>query len=83
MAEGKHEFVIFVNNKQFKTDQTELTGDQIKALASVPSNYELFRVEGDKSMPVGPNEEVKISNGEHFRAIPPGTFGVDASNATS
>jgi hypothetical protein len=78
MAGGKHEFTIFVNNKRFKTTQTEMTGDQIKALAAVPLNYELFRLEGDKSIPVGPTEEVKIKDGEHFRAIPPGTFGSDA-----
>ncbi len=78
MAGDKHEFTIFVNNKPFKTTQTEMTGDQIKALAAVPLNYELFRLEGDKSIPVGPTEEVKIKDGEHFRAIPPGTFGSDA-----
>jgi hypothetical protein len=79
MVVEKKEFVIFVNNKPFKTAATQLTGDQIKALATVPSNYELFRIEGDKSIPVGPNEEVKIKDGEHFRAIPPGTFGLHAS----
>lgn len=79
MADEKHEFTIFVNHKPLKTTQAELTGDQIKTLATVPLNYELFRLEGDKSIPVGPTEVVKIKNGEHFRAIPPGTFGSNAS----
>lgn len=75
-------FEIFVNNKRFTTDDEQLTGDQIKALASVPEDYELFLVHGNDSTPIGPNQIVQVKNGEHFRAIPPGTFGNLACSPT-
>ena len=75
------EFEIFVNNKRFTTNLTEVTGNQIKQLAGVPQSYELFLVHGNDSEPVGPDQKVTIENGEHFRAIPSGTFGFDASPA--
>ncbi len=73
------EFEIFVNGKRFTTTSSELTGDQIKNLASIPQNYELFLVHGNESEPIGPTQPVIIKNGEHFRAIPSGTFGYVAS----
>jgi multiubiquitin len=77
MAEDprEREFTIFVNNQPFKTDKRELTGAQIKALAGVPADYELFEVQGDKTVSIGNNQEVHIHEGMHFRAIPSGTFG--------
>ena|SRR2546427_4400546 len=72
---GMEGFEIFVNNKRYTTPSEELTGDQIKQLAGIPPNYELFIVHGNDSTPIGPTQEVEIKNGEHFRAIPPGTFG--------
>jgi hypothetical protein len=72
--EGPH-FTIFVNNVAFTTREHELTGAQIKALASVPTDYELFQVKGDHTVPVGNEEVVHIHDKIHFRAIPAGTFG--------
>ncbi len=69
------EFEIFINNKRYTTQAEQLTGNQIKNLALIPEGYELFEVIQGKSEPVGPDQEVQIKNGEHFRAIPPGTFG--------
>jgi hypothetical protein len=74
--ETKYE--IFVNDKRFTTDQSQLTGNQIKSLAGVPDAYELFLVKGNTSEPIGSQQVVKIENGMHFRAIPSGTFGTDA-----
>ena len=71
----KHEITIIVNNQAFKTAEHELTGTQIKMLAGIPPEYEIFRVEGDKSIPVGNDERVHLHDNEHFRAIPSGTFG--------
>ncbi len=71
----KHETTIYVNNQPFKTAEHELTGAQIKALAGIPPEYELFRVEGQNSIPVGNDERVRLHENEHFRAIPSGTFG--------
>jgi hypothetical protein len=70
-----HEITIFVNNQPLKTAEHELTGAQIKDLAGVPPDYELFRVEGQRSFPVPNDERVHLHEGEHFRAIPSGTFG--------
>ena len=69
------QFTIFVNNKPFETKEHQLTGAQIKQLASVPSDYELFQVRGDQTVPVGNEEIVHIHENLHFRAIPAGTFG--------
>ena len=70
-----HEITIYVNNKPFKTTEHELTGAQIKSRAGIPPEYELFRVEGQNSVPVGNDERVHLHEKEHFRAIPSGTFG--------
>jgi hypothetical protein len=69
------EIHIFVNNHQLRTTASELTGAQIKQLAGVPADYELFEVHGDKTTPVGNDQRVPLENGMHFRAIPSGTFG--------
>ena len=71
---GPH-FTVFVNNVAFTTHEHELTGTQIKALASVPADYELFQVRGDQTVPVGNEEVVHIHDKIHFRALPAGTFG--------
>ena len=55
------------------------TGAQIKALAEIPNDYELWEVKGDETVPVGNEQEVHIHEGQHFRAIPAGTFGVYGS----
>ncbi len=69
------QFEIFVNGRPFSTSEHQLSGRQIKALAEVPDNYELFLEEGKESRPVGPDETIHIHEKQHFRAIPPGTFG--------
>jgi|GEM_PF-1681438 len=74
---GPRGFTIFVNNNPFITYEHKLTGAQIKTLAGVPADYELFEVKGDQTVPVGNDQEVHIHEGMHFRAIPAGTFGKD------
>lgn len=76
MAETKeHEFTIFVNNQPFKTTARELSGADIKALAGVPADYELFQINGNETSPVADGQKVHIHENQHFRAIPSGTFG--------
>ena len=77
----KHGFTIFVNTNPFNTDEHELTGTQIKGLAGVPADYELFEVKGDQTVPVGNEQVIHIHNKQTFRAIPAGTFGVDDPTA--
>jgi len=82
--EGKKDeptFTIFVNNNPFTTRKHELAGAQIKALAAVPGDYELFQVQGDNTVPIGNEQVVHINNGDHFRAIPAGTFGCNDATA--
>jgi hypothetical protein len=76
-AKGGQTFTIFVNNMSSATPEHELTGAQIKMLAAVPVDYELFQVQGDHTVPVGNEQLVHLHNNDHFRAIPAGTFGRD------
>jgi hypothetical protein len=75
MAGNENRFTIFVNNQAFSTSEHSRTGTQIKSLAGVPADYELFEVKGANSDPVGDNYEVHLHEDQHFRAIPAGTFG--------
>ena len=70
-----HEFTILVNNQPFHTAAHELTGMQIKQLAGIPADYELFEVRGAETLPVTNEEKVHIHEKAEFRAIPAGTFG--------
>jgi hypothetical protein len=75
MAE-KPTFIVFVNNTEFNTSEHRLTGAQIKSLAGVPTDYDLFEVKGDQTVPIGNEQVVEIHDKIHFRAIPAGTFGI-------
>ena len=77
MADEKHnrEITFYVNNEPAKTTQHELTGAEIKALAHVPADYQLFEVQGKETVPRADDQKVHIHEKQHFRAIPPGTFG--------
>ena len=81
VPEEHREITIFVNNQPLRTNAHELTGLEIKALAHLPTDYELFVVKGEQSVPVANGEKVHLHEGEHFRAIPAGTFGQGSSAA--
>lgn len=74
---NQHEITFFVNNSQVVTTHRELSGAAIKELAKVPLDYELYEVQGNETRRVTDNEIVHIHEKQHFRAIPPGTFGVN------
>lgn len=74
-GEHRHSITIDINGKAVTTTQRELTGLEIKALGSVPADYELFMVRDGKSVPVTNEERVRLHEHEQFRAIPSGTFG--------
>jgi hypothetical protein len=69
---------FFVDAKRYETDRASLTGLEIKNIAAVPGNYQLYlEEEGDK-----PDRAISDSEGvvldrreEHFFAVPPATFG--------
>ena len=69
---------FFVDGNKYETDNTALTGLEIKTTASVPANYQLY-LEGK-----GNDPDSAVSDGEsmhmepppkHFYAVPPATFG--------
>lgn len=75
-AAKKHEF--FVDGKKYETEKTSVTGAEVKQLANVPAQYQLFLEEE------GDTPDRAISDGEavdlaarikHFFAVPPATFG--------
>jgi len=71
----RHAFTILVNNQPFSTTAHQLTGAEIKTLANVPADYELFQIRGAETVPVPNDQVVHIHEREEFRAIPAGTFG--------
>lgn len=69
---------FFVDAKKYETAQTALTGAEIKAIAGVATNYQLFlEEEGDKpDKAIGDGEAVDLAERvKHFFAVPPATFG--------
>lgn len=72
---------IIVNNKAVHATGESLTGAEIKKLAGVPAEYELFLVHepgGGGQQPdrqVSDTESLQLHNGMKFRAIPPGNQG--------
>lgn len=69
---------FFVDGKKYETAQTALTGAEIKAIAGVAANYQLFlEEEGDKpDKSISDGEAVNLTERvKHFFAVPPATFG--------
>lgn len=69
---------FFVDAKKYETAQTALTGAEIKAIAGVATNYQLFlEEEGDKpDKAISDGEAVDLKERvKHFFAVPPATFG--------
>jgi hypothetical protein len=65
---------IHINRREYHTQASELTGEQILALAGIGTDHDLFFLqgEGDRSggTPIALTEPFPIRDGEHFRAIP-------------
>jgi hypothetical protein len=76
---------ILVNQKPHHLDSPDITPEKLRELAGLPQDYEVWRVVGSPD-PDGqlPKDDVQITspitvqNGERFRVVPPGTFGVAA-----
>jgi hypothetical protein len=75
--EKKHEFTIFIDAIKYVVDKTSMTGAEIKALAHIDAQYQLYLEEqGDRpDKPIKDTEAVAIRNDMHFYAIPPATMG--------
>ncbi len=68
---------FYVDGKEFETAKDHLTGLEIKNIAGVPGNYQLFQEEtGDlPDKAISDGETVSVVRKEHFFAVPPATFG--------
>jgi hypothetical protein len=79
----KHEFVIFVDAKRYVVDKSSMTGAEIKALAHIDAQYQLFLEEqGDRpDKAISDTEAVSIREDMHFYAIPAVTMGRISSKA--
>jgi hypothetical protein len=71
-------FHFFVDNIKYETNRSSLSGMEIKAIANVAANYQLFLEEhGDAAdRQISDSEGVDLNNPpKHFYAVPPATFG--------
>ncbi|MBI3504676.1 MAG: multiubiquitin domain-containing protein [Proteobacteria bacterium] len=69
---------FFVDNTKYETPETALKGLEIKTIASVPANYQLFLEEHGTApdRAISDGESVDVRNPpKHFYAVPPATFG--------
>ena len=70
---------FFVDSKKYETEKTALTGGEIKGIASVPPEYQLFLEEkgNDPDRQISDGEPVVVDHeARHLYAVPPATFGV-------
>jgi hypothetical protein len=77
-GEGKkHEFTIFIDAKKYLVNKSSMTGADIKALAHIDAQYQLYLEEqGDRpDRAISDAQAVSIHNDMHFYAIPPATMG--------
>lgn len=79
MTETKHHsYHFFVDAKKYETDKPSVTGLEIKNMAGVPGNYQLYlEEEGDKpDRAISDSQSLILDHCEnHFFAVPPATFG--------
>lgn len=69
---------FFVDNKKIETDRSSLNGGEIKALASIQSDYQLFLEShgSDPDQAISDGQSLTIGKPPlHFYAVPPATFG--------
>lgn len=68
---------FFVDGKGYISDKRSLTGLEIKTIANVPGEYQLFlEAEGDApDRAISDGESVAVGHKPHFFAVPPATFG--------
>ncbi len=72
-----HTIDIYVDNHPFHVENEETTGAALKSLASIPTDYQLFKeVPGSEPDPgIRDDQTVMLHHGEKFYAVPAGTLG--------
>jgi len=71
-----HSVKVFVNQQPVEFKVHEATGEQIKKTAiaqdvKIKEDFNLFEKKDGKQHPVGDEQEVKLCEGQHFRAVAP------------
>ena len=65
---------IHINRRTFEAERSPMTGLEILGLANYGPDYELYRLQGEGDKTGGTlvqhHENVSLSPGLHFRAIP-------------
>ncbi|GGI27339.1 MULTISPECIES: multiubiquitin domain-containing protein [Bradyrhizobium] len=72
------EFHFFVDGVKYETEHSYLSGADIKRIAKIEANYQLFLEEqGDTpDRPIADPDTVPLNDRiKHFFAVPPATFG--------
>jgi hypothetical protein len=70
---AKH--TISVDDREYEIAEQYLSGTQIKVLAGIASDYQLFLEAHGDDQPVADDSSVKIHSNMKFYALPPATFG--------
>ena len=71
-------YIFFIDGKEIVTEHSSLNGQEIKAMARIPGEYQLFlEEEGDSpDRAISDGKAVDLSEPtKHFYAVPPATFG--------
>lgn len=66
---------IFINKQLYRVSTHVLTGTELKRLAGIPADNQLFLEAHPKDLPIGDGERVELKNGMHFYDVAPGNFG--------
>lgn len=73
----KHGIKIQINKQHHEVLSEELTGAELKALASIPMGNKLFKEMPGKEpdQVIGDADRVHLHNGDKFYDLPPGVVG--------
>jgi len=79
-GDEKKKFKIFVDDTQYPWDSPKITGGQIRQLANIDPNFQLFLEEPGPEKPdrlITNDQEVDLTEPgvEKFYTVPPATFG--------
>ena len=71
-------YIFYIDGKEIVTEHSSLTGQEIKSMARIPGEYQLFlETQGDEpDQAISDRETVYLGHpASHFYAVPPATFG--------
>lgn len=67
-----HDGYIFIDKKRYPIEQDAMTGSELKSIASIPSNYEVwFEVPGGEDDKIENTQSVELRSGMKFFSVPP------------